>query len=64
MRKIIPYISLFCLTGLTSTSNLSVMAGGCSSQMNQKAEIKCDEDDNECKNEKDEKFELNKTARS
>ncbi len=64
MKKIIPYIAFFCLTGLTATSGLPVMAGGCNSQMNKKAEIKCSEEDTECQTEKAEKFELNKTVRS
>ena len=64
MKRLIPYIAFACLTGFTATSSLPVMAGGCSSQMNKKAEIKCDEDDTECQTEKAEKFELNKTVRS
>ena len=64
MKKIIPYIAFFCLTGFTATSGLPLMAGGCSSQMNKKAEIKCAEDDTECLTEKAEKFELNKSIRS
>ena len=64
MRKIIPYITFFCLTGFTATSGLQVIAGGCNSHMNKKAEIKCAEDDNECLTEKADKFELNKTIRS
>ena len=64
MRRIIPYIAFFCLTGFTATSGTPVMAGGCSSHMNNKAEIKCAEDDTECQTEKVEKFELNKTIRS
>ena len=64
MRKIIPYVAFFCLTGFTATSGLPVVAGGCNSQINKKAEIKCSEDETECQTEKAEKFELNKTARS
>ena len=64
MMKIIPYIILVCLTGFTATNNLQVMAGGCSSQMNNKAETKCAEENTECQTEKAEKFELNKTIRS
>ena len=64
MRKLIPYIAFACLTGFTATSGLTVIAGGCSSQMNKKAEIKCDDDDTECLIKKAEKFELNKTVRS
>ena len=64
MKRLIPYIAFACLTSFTATSGLPVMAGGCSSHMNKKAEIKCPEDDTECQSEKAEKFELNKTIRS
>ena len=64
MSRIIPYIAFFCLTGFTATSSLPIMASGCNSHMNKKAEIECAEDDTECQTEKAEKFELNKTIRS
>ena len=64
IRKIIPYIAFICLTGFTATSSLPVMAGGCSSHMNKKADIKCAEDDTECQTKKAEQFELNKIIRS
>ena len=64
MKRLIPYIAFACLTSFTATNSLPVIAGGCSSKMNKKAEIKCSDDDTECKNEKAEKFELNKTVRS
>ena len=64
MRRFIPYIAFACLTGFTATSGLPVMAGGCSSHLNEKAEIECAEDDIECQFKKAEKFELNKTVRS
>ena len=64
MRRNILCIGLFCLTCFTATSGLPVMAGGCNSHMNKKAEIECTEDDTECQTEKAEKFELNKTIRS
>ena len=64
MKRLIPYIAFACLTGFTATSGLPVIAGGCSNHMNKKAEIKCADDDTECKNEKAEKFNLNKTVRS
>ena len=41
MRKIIPYVAFFCLTGFTATSGLPLMADGCSGLMNKKADIKC-----------------------
>ena len=64
MARIIPYIAFLYLTGFSATSGLPVMAGGCNSLMNKKAEIKCAEDDTECQTEKAEKFELNTTIRS
>ena len=64
MKKLIPYITFACLTGFTATSSFEVIAGGCSSHMNKNAEIKCDDDDTECKTKKAEKFELNKSLRS
>ena len=64
MKRLIPYIAFACLTSFTATSVLPVMAGGCSSHMNKKADIKCAEDDTECQTEKAEKFELNKTVKS
>ena len=64
MKRIIPYIAFLCLTGFTATNGLPVIAGGCNSQMNKKAEIKCAEDDIECQTEKAERFELNKSIRS
>ena len=64
MKRLIPYIAFACLTGFTASSSLPIMADGCSSKMNKKAEIKCPDDDTECLIEKVEKFELNKTLRS
>ena len=64
MKRLIPFITFACLTGLTATSGLPVMAGGCSSHINKTAEIKCAEDDNECQTEKAEKFDLNNSVKS
>ena len=64
MKRFIPYIAFAFLTGFTVTSGLPVMAGGCSSNMNKTAEIKCAEDDIECQTEKPEKYGSNKTVRS
>ena len=58
MKRLLPYIAFACLIGFTATTGLPVMAGGCSSQMNKKTEIKCAEDDTECQTEKAEKFDL------
>ena len=64
MKRLIPYIAFVGLTGFTAASGLPVISGGCNSHINKTAEIKCAEDDIECKTEKDEKFGLNKTVRS
>ena len=64
MIKFIPYIAFACLTGFTATTGLPVIAGGCSSHMNKKAEIKCAEDDTECQTEKAEKFDLRDSLKS
>ena len=62
MKRLIPYIAFACLTGLTAISDLPVTADGCSSHMNNNAEIKCSKDDTECQTEKTVNFELNKTV--
>ena len=64
MKRLFPYIAFACLTGFTATAGLPVMAGGCSSHMNKKAEIKCAEDDTECLIEKAEKFDLKDSFKS
>ena len=64
MRKLIPYIAFACLTGFTTTSGLPVMAGGCNSHMQKKAEIKCAENDTECQAEKASKFDLKNSLKS
>ena len=64
MKKFIPYIAFACLTGFTATTVLPVMSGGCSSHMNNKAEIKCAEEDTECQTEKAEKFDLKDSLKS
>ena len=64
MKRLFPYIAFACLTSFTATTCLPVMAGGCSSHMNKKAEIKCAEDDTECQTEKAEKFDLKDSLKS
>ena len=64
MKRLIPYIAFACLTGFTATTGLPVMAGGCSSHMNKKAETKCAEDDSKCNTEKAEKFDLRDSLKS
>ena len=56
MKILFPYKAFVCLTGFTATTGLPVIAGGCSSHMNKKADIKCAEDDTECQIEKAEKL--------
>ena len=64
MRKFFPYIVFACLTGFTATSGFPVMAGGCTSHMNKKAEIECAENDIECQAEKASNFELKDSLKS
>ena len=64
MKKLFPYIAFACLTGFTATSGLNVMAGGCSSHMNKKAEIKCAKNDADCQSKKAEKFQLKNSVKS
>ena len=64
MKRLIPFIAFACLTGFTATSGLPVIASGCNSHMNKKAEIECSENDTVCQTEKAEKFESNKKIRS
>ena len=64
MKRLFPYIAFVCLTSFTATNGLPVMAGGCSSHMNKKAEIKCAGDDTECINENAEKFDLKDSLKS
>ena len=64
MKRLFPYIAFACLTSFTATTGLPVMAGGCSSHMYKKAEIKCAEDDTECQTEKAEKFDLKDSLKS
>ena len=64
MKRLFPYITFACLTGFAATTDLPVMAGGCSSHINKKAEIKCAEDDTECKTEKAEMFDLKDSLKS
>jgi len=64
MKRLFPYITFACFTGFTVTTALPVIAGGCSSHMNKKAEIKCAEDDTECQTEKAEKFDLKDSLKS
>tara|TARA_B100000212_G_scaffold313055_1_gene265714 strand:+ start:564 stop:758 length:195 start_codon:yes stop_codon:yes gene_type:complete len=64
MRKLIPFIAFACLTGLTATSGLPVMAGGCSGNYNKSVMIECAEDDTECQREKADKLNYKETVRS
>ena len=64
MKRLFPYIAFACLTCITATTGLPVIAGGCSSHMNKKAEIKCAEDDTQCQTEKAEMFDLKDSLKS
>ena len=64
MKRLFPYIAFACLTGFTATTGLPVMAGGCNSHMNKKAEIKCAENDTKCSAEKASKFDLKDSLKS
>tara|TARA_B100000886_G_scaffold316557_1_gene255275 strand:- start:287 stop:481 length:195 start_codon:yes stop_codon:yes gene_type:complete len=64
MKRLFPYIAFFCLTGFSATTGLPVIAGGCSSHMNKKAEINCVDNDAECQAEKAEKFDLKDSLKS
>ena len=64
MKRLIPYIAFACLTGFTATTGLPVMAGGCSSHMNKKAETKCAKNDTECQAKKDLNFDLKDSLKS
>ena len=64
MKRLIPYIAFVFFTGFTATTGLPVIAGGCSSHINKKAEIKCSENDTECQAEKASKFDLKDSLKS
>ena len=64
MKRLFPYIAFACLTSFTAATGLPVIAGGCSSHMNKKAEIKCAEDDTACQIEKAEMFDLRDSLKS
>ena len=64
MKRLFPFIAFACLTGFTATNGLPVIAGGCSTHMNKKVEIKCVEDDAECQFEKAEEFDLKDSLKS
>ena len=64
MKRLSPYIAVAFLTSFTATTCFPVIAGGCSSLINKKAEIKCAENDTECQAEKASKFELKDSLKS
>ena len=64
MKNLSPFITLACLTAISLTSDLPVMAGGCSSHSNKASEIKCDKDDKECQTKNVEKFDLKQAINS
>ena len=64
MKRLIPYLAFACLTGFTATTGLPVMAGGCSSHIDKKAETKCAKNDTECQAKKASKFNLKDSLKS
>tara|TARA_B100001093_G_C25952116_1_gene645472 strand:+ start:193 stop:387 length:195 start_codon:yes stop_codon:yes gene_type:complete len=64
MKKIIPYIAFFCLTGFTATSGISVMASDCKSHINKKALVECEKNNPKCQTNKTEKYYLDQTVSS
>ena len=64
MKKLLPFITFTCLTAFSVTSDLPLIAGGCSSHSNKASEIKCDKDDKECQTKNAEKFDLKQAIKS
>ena len=64
MQKLLPFISLICLTAFTNVSGLPLMAGGCNNHFNKSAKIKCAENDKDCQTEKIEKKDSRKFFKS
>ena len=64
MKKLLPFITITCLTAFSVTSGLPAIAGGCSSHRNKTTETKCDKDDKECQKKNAEKFDLNQAIKS
>ena len=64
MKRLIPYVAFACLTGFTATAGLPVIAGGCSSHMNKKADIKCSENDTKCQIEEAAKSDIKDSLKS
>ena len=64
MKRLIPYLAFASLAGFTAISGIPVKAGGCSSHMNKTAEIKCAEEDTECRTEKADMFDLKNSVKS
>ena len=64
MKKIISYISIACFTCFIETSGIDVLAGGCNTHMNKNTIIECPEEDFQCLENNDEKYESETTVRS
>ena len=64
MKRLFPLIAFAILTGFSATSGLPVMAGGCSSHMNKKADIKCSENDTKCQIEEAAKSDIKDSLKS
>ena len=64
MKRLFSYVVLVSLTAFTGTSELPVVAGGCSSSKEKTEEIKCDKNDSECQIKKTEMFDINEVIKS
>ena len=64
MKKLFPYIAFICLTTFSTSSSIRLLAGGCTRHRNEKAEIKCAKNDEECKRNKAENFEFKESIKS
>tara|TARA_B100000989_G_C19210742_1_gene331730 strand:+ start:56 stop:250 length:195 start_codon:yes stop_codon:yes gene_type:complete len=64
MKRLFSYIAFVCLICFTASTDIPVIASGCSSHMTKKARIKCPEGDTECQIEKAEKFALKDSLKS
>ena len=64
MKKLLPFITVTCLTAFSATTVFPVMAGGCSSRSKKTSEVKCEKNDTECQSKNTEKFDLNQAIKS
>ena len=64
MKRLIPYVAFACLTVLTSSSGLTVIAGSCNGNMNKSAKIDCSQNDPVCQIDKSKKIDLKQSVNS